>query len=487
MALRLAVVGGGMSGLAAAHRALELATAGGERADITLFEAAGRLGGSIATVERDGYLVEWGADMFVTDKPAAVGLCERLGIAGRLQGANAAYRRSLILRAGRPVPVPEGFVLMAPASMLSVLASPILGLRGKLRAACEPLVPRRAQTGDESLASFVERRLGREALDRLVEPLVAGIYTGIPERLSLAATLPRFLEMERQHGSLWRAARRARSGKQASGARYELFVSLPRGMRELVEALEARLAGGGVRLELAAEVTGLAEQRGGYELGWQRRTATSREHFDAVVMALPAPRAVPLLRGVAPGVARELAAIRHASSAIVVSGYRLSQVRHPLDAFGLVVPAVERRQVFAVSFASRKFSGRAPEGSIELRSFVGGIRQPHLCERSDEALCALVRRELGEMLGVRGRPEMELVARHDRAMPQYDLGHLERVAVIERELDRYPSLALAGNALRGVGVPDCVDSGERAAERLLRARSATGPHPDAATTDEMAR
>ncbi|MCC6523352.1 MAG: protoporphyrinogen oxidase [Polyangiaceae bacterium] len=487
MTLKLAVVGGGVSGLAAAHRALELGRAAGRPVAVSLFEARARLGGAVGTERRDGYLVEMGADMFVTDKPWALSLCERLGLGGRLVGANAAYRRSLVLRAGKPLPVPEGFMLMAPARLGRVLASPILSLRGKLRILCEPFVPARHDDDDESLGAFARRRLGKEALERLVEPLVAGIYTGDPEHLSLRATLPRFLAMEREHGSLWRGQRRAlgrgRAEEGASGARYGLFVSFPDGMAELLDALETRLRAGGVALELGTSVLGLERTAAGFALTRRRparprpgRAAwtepppsdgeTVRELFDAVVVALPAPRGAALLAAASPALAAALGSIEHASSAIVVSGYRRADVRHPLDAFGLVVPAAEGRQIFSVSFASRKFPGRAPEGHVLLRSFVGGLRHGELLRRSDEALCALVRRELAALLGVGGRPDFELVARHERAMPQYDVGHLGRVAAIERLLAAEPALAVATNALHGVGVPDCVHAGERAAEHV---------------------
>lgn len=457
---RVAVIGGGLAGLTAAHRLLEL----DPRLEVTLYEASDRLGGTIETSEIDGYLVERGADMFISDKPAGVKLCERLGIADRLIAPREAGRRSLVLRKGEPVAVPEGFTLMTPTLLSPMLKTPLLSPLGKLRIAAELFLPRGEGSRDESLASFVRRRFGREALERLVQPLLGGIWTGDPERLSLRATLPRFVEMERAHRSLILGARRGAAKKRGeSGARYGLFVSFPRGMRELLEALEAKVAGGGM-IRTGARVAALHQLNGELSL----ECDGDRAPVDAVVVALPAYRAAELLEPVVPGAGQPLRAIPYASSAIVVSGHRLSDVKHPLDAFGLVVPAVERRQILAVSFASRKLPGRAPEGRVLLRTFVGGATQPELFARSDDEIEAIVRDELRAIFGVAGTPDFVRVCRHARAMPQYELGHLDRVAAIEDALTVEPRIAVCGNAYRGVGIPDTIASAETAAERVAR-------------------
>ncbi|OYW18364.1 MAG: protoporphyrinogen oxidase, partial [Planctomycetales bacterium 12-60-4] len=243
---RIAIIGGGLTGLSAAHRLSELASEQGLALDITLFEAGPKLGGIVGTVERDGYLIDTGADSFITNKPGALQLCQRLGLGERLQATDPKYRGALVLHNGRPVPVPEGFQLLSPSALWPVLASPILSPWGKLRIAAEYFIPARKNGSDETLASFVRRRFGSEALDRLVQPLVGGIYTSDPEKLSLAATLPRFLEMERDHGSLIRASRTAKpqavaEDRVSSGARYGLFAGLRGGMRDLVDALSMRI------------------------------------------------------------------------------------------------------------------------------------------------------------------------------------------------------------------------------------------------------
>jgi oxygen-dependent protoporphyrinogen oxidase len=471
----IAVIGGGISGLAAAHRLIELKQDFHKSFRVELFEAGPRLGGAIQTERIGDSIAELGADSFITNKPAAVELCQKLGLGDRLIGTDPAHRQALVLRRGKPVPIPDGFMLMAPSRIWPVLASPIFSPLGKLRLALEWLIPRRRESGDESVAAFVRRRLGREALDRLVQPLVAGIYTSDPEKLSLMATLPRFIEMESRYGSLIRAARRQRKNSavpdgadlRESGARYGLFTTLKGGMSELVEALVARIESAGTihRETPIRTLRHLGEPGNSFVI----ETADGREReFDAVVIALPGNRAGDLLAPFDTRLAASLGEIEYASSAIVVTGHHERDIAHPLNASGLVIPAVEGRQILSVSFASRKFAGRAPAGQVVLRTFVGGALQPQILERSDDELVSLVRAELAELLGVRGEPTFVRVARHEQAMPQYHIRHSDLVAQIICQLTN-PRLALAGNAYHGVGVPDCIQSGEMAAERLFGA------------------
>jgi protoporphyrinogen/coproporphyrinogen III oxidase len=473
---RIAVLGGGLTGLAAAHRLTELAAEQGRSLDITVFEAGPRLGGIVGTVERDGYLIDTGADSFITNKPGALALCQRIGLESRLQATEPRYRGALVLHNGHPVPVPEGFQLLSPSAMWPVLTSPILSLAGKLRLAREMFIPPRTEGGDETLASFVRRRFGDEVLSRLVQPLVGGIYTSNPEKLSLAATMPRFLEMERTYGSLIRAAKSAKlqpsdEDRISSGARYGLFAGLRGGMRDLVEALSVLVqANCHVELNRGVESVSVepadASQPLVYRL--QFRDALT-ERFDAILLTLPAYRGADLLRNLDCELAAQLAGIEYASSTIVVTGHELKNVRDPLNAFGLVVPHIEHRKILAVSFSSRKFPSRAPDGRVLLRTFVGGAMQPELYDLDEDATVRLVREELQTTLGVTGEPDFAMVVRYPRAMPQYHLGHLDRVTEIERLTARHSGLALAGNAYRGVGIPDAIHSGELAAERIFAA------------------
>lgn len=464
--LRIAVVGGGITGLAAAHRLLELQAECPSQ--VTLLESSPRVGGLVGTQHIAGYTLELGPDSFITNKPWAVDLCRRLGLEGRLVPTDARYRRSLVLRKGRPVEVPEGFQLMTPAQVWPVLTSSIFSWWGKLRMGCEYVLPAKRDVADESLASFVRRRFGQEVLERLVQPLVGGIYTSDPEKLSLQATLPRFLEMERQHGSLIRASRKmaqtASKNEHASGARYGLFTTLAGGTNELIQALADRVLQG-AKIQTNSPVTEIEPlATGGYAV-----TSEGGEPavFDRVILTLPTYRIADLVQPFAIDWAAALREIEYASTTIVVSGHRLVDIEHPLDAFGLVIPAIERRRILAVSFTSRKFPNRAPEGHVQLRTFVGGAMQPEYTQLSDNDTKQLVREELRDLLGVSGTPDFEVVARYSRSMPQYHVGHIARVARIRELGAKFPGLLLAGSAYDGVGLPDSIHSGELAAETML--------------------
>ncbi len=455
-------MGGGIAGLAAAHRFLELRA--GAPLELVLLEAAPRLGGTIRTERPPGYVLDAGPDSLLAEKPWGLGLAERLGLGARLRGSDERVRRTYVVRQGRLVPLPEGFVLLAPARIAPVLRSPVFSWRGKLRMGLDLVLPRRRAAGDDSLGAFVRRRLGREVLERVVQPLAAGIYTADPDRLSLAATMPRFLALEREHRSLILGLRRGAAHRPASGAgrgRWSLFVTLAGGMEELVEALAARLPPGSVRLGSLA--TAVVRADGGWRVALGDGEVLPA---DALVLAGPADRMAALVRETDPPLARELAAIDYASSAAVALAYPRRAVRHPLDAFGYVVPRHEGAPVVACTFLSAKYPGRAPAEVALFRVFLGGALDPGLLERDDAALVALARGELAARLGIDAAPSLTRVWRHPRAMPQYDVGHLGRVAAIEARLDALPGLAVAGAAYRGVGIADCVRSGEAAAERL---------------------
>jgi oxygen-dependent protoporphyrinogen oxidase len=466
--MKLAVVGGGIAGLAAAHRAAEWSRERDRPLEVTLLEAGDRLGGTIQTERRDGFLVECGPDSFLSEKPWALALCRRLGIEDRLVRTDDRFRRTFVVLGGRLHPLPEGFQLLAPTRLRSFMASTLFSWPGKLRMALDLVLPRGGDT-DESLGAFVRRRLGREALERVAQPLVAGIYTADPEELSLAATMPRFIELERRERSLilgmWRAARRAPAdARAASGARWSLFVTLADGMEELIRALATRLPEGSVRLK--ERVTGVAR----VGARWQIATADgSLVETDSVILAPEAHQVARMVRYLDPSLAHLLEGIPYASSATVTLAYRRTDIAHPLDAFGFVVPRVERRPIIACTFSSVKYPGRAPEGAVLLRVFLGGALDEAIVEQSDEALIGISRSQLGELLGVRDEPIFTRVARYPKAMPQYHVGHLARIEAIEQCVGHHAGLALVGGAYRGVGIADCVRSAEEAAERLLAA------------------
>jgi protoporphyrinogen/coproporphyrinogen III oxidase len=465
--VRLVVVGGGITGLAAAYRAFELARARGITLELTLLEARDRLGGTIATERTGGFLVEAGPDSFLSEKPWALALCRRLGVEERLTRTDDRYRRVFVWRAGRLHPLPGGWELLAPTRLAPFLASGLFSWPGKLRMALDLLLPR-GIADDESLGSFVRRRLGREALDRVAQPLVAGIYTADPDDLSLAATMPRFAELERRERSiilaLWRAGRRAPQAG-TSGARWSLFVTLKDGMEDLIAALAERLQPGVVLLK--HRVVGL-ERRGDR---WRVATTEGADlDADRVIVATESHAAARMLRYVDPTLATLLAEIPYASSATVTLGYRRTDVPHPLDGFGFVVPRTEGRALLACTFASVKYPGRAPEGDALLRGFVGGALDEAVLEVDDAALVGRVRDELRQALGITAAPTLARVFRWPKAMPQYRVGHLARVETIERLVAALHGLDLAGGAYRGVGIADCVRSAEAAAERALGVR-----------------
>jgi oxygen-dependent protoporphyrinogen oxidase len=475
------VVGGGISGLAAAHRAVELARERALPLELTVLEARDRLGGTIETERADGFVIEAGPDSFISEKPWALGLCRRLGLQERLLRTDDRYRRTFVWYGGRLHPLPDGFQLLAPTKLGPFIGSSLFSWPGKVRMALETALPRgggwtaRAPEADESLGSFVRRRLGAEALERVAQPLVAGIYTADPDELSLAATMPRFLELERRERSvvlaLWRAGRRAPQAG-TSGARWSLFVTLRGGMEELVEALAARLPAGAVALGRRA--TGI--ERAGE--GWRVALASGESvAAAAVILAAETHTTGRLLRYVDPAAATLLADVPYASSATVGLAYRRADIPHPLDGFGFVVPRVERRALLACTFSSVKYPGRAPAGMVLLRGFLGGALDAGVLERSDEDLAGTARAELGEALGVSAEPVLVRVRRWPRAMPQYRVGHLDRVEAIERALARLPGLAVAGSGYRGVGIADCVRSGEVAAARALGLPDEPGEAP----------
>ena len=473
---RVVVIGGGISGLAAAHRLLERSTdASTTRLEVQLLEGSSRVGGTIRTRERDGFLLETGPDSFISEKPEALELARRLGLEDRLIQTNNAHRRSFIVRQGRLLPVPEGFQLLAPSRLWPFVTSPIFSWAGKARMALELLLPRRTNTNgssDESLAEFVRRRFGQEALVRMAQPMVGGIYTADPEKLSLKATMPRFLEMERKHRSLiwamWNNRRRItrEESQGTSGARYSLFLSFDEGMQLLSDTLAQRLPTEVLRLKAKVEQVSFDREKKEWVI---RVDGSEAIRADALCVALPGYAAGALLKEVDEQLAAELEAIPYASTATINFGWRREDIPHPLDGFGFVVPFAERRAILACTFTSVKFRGRAPEGHALLRAFVGGALQPEMFALDEEEMTRRVLRDLRELLGIEKPPLFSVVEKWPRSMAQYMIGHLERVARIKQRVYALGTLQLAGNAYHGAGLPDCIRGGERAAEEIIKA------------------
>ena len=466
---RVIVIGGGIAGLAAAHRVIELNNDRSLGLEVMLLEASPRLGGSIATERIDDFLVEAGPDSFITEKPWALRLCERLGLTSRLVSTQAAYQKIYIVHQGKLEPLPEGFFLLAPTRLWPFVQTPLFSFSGKLRMAAELLLPRGAMNDDESLASFVRRRFGAEALERVAQPLVGGIYASDPDKLSLTATMPRFKEMERTKRSIiwamWsEQRRRARHRENGSGARWSLFVTLAGGMQECVDRIARRLPEGSMRLNSPVKNV-IYDQT---KRIWRISTA-GRETAEAsaVILATPARRTGEILGSLAKDAAEELKNISSASTATVSLAYRREDFPSKLDSFGFVVPVIEQRKIMACTFSSLKYPGRAPEGRVLLRAFIGGSLQPELFQDDDATMEKNVREELASLLGVTAPPLFSRIWRHPNSMPQYHVGHESRIRRIEAQLAKFPALALAGSAYRGVGIADCVRTGEDAAEKVV--------------------
>ena len=466
---RVVVIGGGIAGLAAAHRIAELSKERSLNLDLNLLEASRRLGGSIATEKVGDFLVEAGPDSFITEKPWALRLCERLGLASRLISTQSTYQKIYIVHHGKLVALPEGFFLLAPTRLWPFIQTPLFSWPAKLRMASELFLSRGESNNDESLGSFVRRRFGNEALERVAQPLVGGIYASDPEQLSLAATMPRFKEMERSKRSvilaMWSEQRRRARSESGSGARWSLFVTLVGGMQELIDALAQRIPQGAIRLNSPATRLSRDEEKKNWRITIKDSETISA---DAIIVATPAFQAAEILTPIANDAAAELKQIAYASTATVSLAYRREDFRRPPDSFGFVVPAIEGRKIMACTFSSLKYPGRAPEGHILLRAFVGGALQAKLFEEDDATMENNVRAELADLLGVSAAPIFARVWRYPHSMPQYHVGHTARVERIERALQIFSLLALAGSAFHGVGISDCVRTGEEAAEKIIQ-------------------
>ena len=457
------MLGGGIAGLAAANRLLNVAP--GTR--VTLVEAETRLGGKIVTERVDGFVIEGGPDSFLATKPRGIGLCEEVGIGERLQGVSPQRRRAFVLSKGRLHDLPEGLTGLVPTRMAPLARSSLLSLSGKARIAFDYVLPARREEGDESLGGFIRRRLGREAWERLVEPLMAGIYAADGDQLSLAATFPQLRNAERQHGGLIKgvlAARRLALSPVPGSA----FLTPTGGLGELVTALDNRLRDAGVVIRTGTAATAVMPSDPGFDVRFADGDAIQA---DAIIVATPAYVAAGLLANLDATLVVDLDAIPHASTAIVTLAYRREEIPRPLDGHGYVIPRVEGGPILACTWSSRKWAGRSPDGWELIRVFIGRSGRDEVLASNDEWLVALATQEAAARLGVSAPAALMRVHRWPRGMPQFLLGHSKRVARIESALRDHPGLYIAGNAYHGVGLPDCIASGERAADEaaaLLR-------------------
>jgi oxygen-dependent protoporphyrinogen oxidase len=466
MMKRIAIIGGGIAGLSAAYRAEQLRRSGA--LDYVLFEQSPRLGGVIRTEIVDGCVVEAGPDSFLTEKPAAAALCREIGLGDQLIASNDAHRKTQIVINGRLVPLPDGLQFMVPTQIVPMALTPLFSLGTKLRFLREWLfkAPLPA-SDDESVAAFVRRHFGEEVVGRLADPLLSGIYGGDSSRLSARAVLPRMVETEAKYGSLTRAAlaSRKQSSSTTGSPAPALFTSLRGGMQQMVEALAAQLDPRRVRLNAAVNSLEL------HDAGWLVRFPSDDgehgESFDGVVLAVPAYAAAALLQAAAAELARELGEIAYSSSITIALGYEADSVRNAtVQGFGFLVPRSERKQMLACTFVHHKFPYRTTEGRALLRCFIGGANAESALQLDDATIVRTVRTELREIIGLSAEPLFARIYRWQRAMAQYEVGHLARINKVEGLRRQLPGLSLAGNAYRGIGVPDCVASGEDAVAEL---------------------
>ena len=471
---KIAIVGGGIAGLAAAYKVTRAADAGHD-VEFVLVEKGPRLGGKIATEHVDGFVIDGGPDCFLTEKPAIHRIAKLLGIFDDELPTDESRKRTYILSRGRLHDLPDGVMMFAPTKFWPFATTSLFSWPGKVRMGMDLLIkPKPAGPEgpeDETLESFVVRRMGRECLDRLAEPLVGGVHASDPARMSLAATFPRLLEMEQNYGGMIKGFYAARKKVAEMRKKYPpkpgakprtFFTSFDRGMQYLTDAMADAAGRDGMRT--GAAVTGLAQTGAGWMLDLEDGT---RVDADAVILATESWAAEELVRPVDTAIADALAGIDHSSSATVSLAFEESEVGIDMNAFGVLCPLVEGRALMAATLSSTKWPGRAPEGKVLLRGFVGGPHNQAIMAESDDRLAEIVLSELREVLGVKGEPLFSRVFRWEKGMPQYTLGHLDRVEAIETRSGEVPGLALAGGSYRGVGLPNCVESGERAVSKVL--------------------
>jgi oxygen-dependent protoporphyrinogen oxidase len=487
--MRTAIIGGGIAGLAAAYE-LEKARVAGAEVEYTLFEAQARLGGVLSSEIVNGAVLEYGPDSFLSEKPAGAELCRELGLGEQLTPSNDTERKTYVVVRNELIPLPDGLMFLVPTKLIPTATTRLFSLGTKIRMGLELLHPPRPSDKDESVAALVERHFGPEAVDRLADPLLSGIFGGDATQLSARTVLPKLVEMEEQYGSLTRGMlaahkkMRARvAAAQKDGAASQagappagkpdarrrprgIFTSLRGGMQQLVDAIEAKLEPSWVRRSTPVEAVERTSD------GWAVTAGGSRTVYDGVIFASPAWTASALLAQADRMLSEELAGIPYSSSITVNLLYDEEQLGDLPEGFGFLVPASEGRAMLACTFVHRKFLGRTPTGKVVLRAFLGGMKNESLMAESDEALVAAVRRELTQILGEDvvprdAKPEHTQVSRWRRAMAQYAVGHQERMARIEERVAELPGLKLAGNAYDGIGIPDCIRLGRQAAQELV--------------------
>lgn len=473
---RIVIIGGGIAGLAAAYALREQAGAANERLEVMLLEKRERLGGNIRTEKADGFLIEGGPDCFLSEKPWAMELCGKIGISDKFLPTNEGHKKTFVLSGKRLHELPEGVILMVPTKILPLAFSSLITMGGKIRMALELFIPRKKDKSDETLGDFVRRRLGEEALIKIAEPLVAGVHAGDPETMSVRASFPKFVQMEEEYGSLIRGMlkkmelmKKARAKVSGHGGgekkRVTMFMTLRDGLSDMVDTLTAKIKEyKNTGLRTGVSVKGISKRDGGFEIeieGGQPVFA------DAVIIAAPAYAASSILSGIDKELSKLLLTIPYVSTATVSIAFKKKDIEHPLNGFGFVVPKVEGRKIMAATWTSVKFSRRAPDDSVLIRCFVGGSKNAGLVNLDDEEMIRMVRLELKEIMGITAEPVLARVFRWKDSMPQYTVGHEERISKIEKLVSAHPGLYLSGSAYYGIGISDSIRTSNEAAKKAL--------------------
>ncbi len=473
---RVVVIGGGIAGLAAAYSLREHRKPGDKDFEVVLIERKERLGGNIRTEKTEGFLIEGGPDCFLSEKPWAMELCKRIGLEDDLLNTNEANKKTFVLSRGRLHELPEGVILMIPTKIMPLATSSLISMAGKVRMGLEMFIPRKKDKADETLGSFVRRRLGQEVLDKIAEPLVAGVHAGDPETMSVRASFPKFVQLEEEYGSLIKGMlKRMELMKKAHKApapgtpprkKVTMFLTLRGGLSDLVNTLVWKIeAFPNTHIRKGLQVKSVLPAGGGYEVAFEGGEPPLRA--DAVVVAAPAYAASAVLSGLDHGLSEKLTAIPYVSTATVSIAFRKKDISHPLNGFGFVVPKIEKRRIMAATWTSVKFSYRAPDDSVLIRCFVGGAKNMELVSLDDEEMIKMVRGELREIMGIDAEPVLARVFRWINSMPQYTVGHEERIASIEEMVSRHPGLYLTGSAYHGIGISDSIRNGEVVAKKII--------------------
>lgn len=466
------IVGGGISGLATAFSLQEQATKAGLTLRCTILESGSSWGGKIVTHRVGEIVTEAGPDSFLSQKQAGLDLCTKLGLADQLINTNQTGKKACVLYRGRLHDLPEGLLSFVPKQLGPFLHSGLLSWSGLVRMGLEFAVPPGSSREDEPLAAFLRRRFGVQAFERVLEPLMAGIYAGDAEHMSLRATFPRFFELEQQYGSVVRgmmAAKKAASLVSTGQPGRTMFVSLKNGLSDLVTALTSRLTQQGVELRLGCRVDALRVRshelgRWMYDLILEDGSALSA---DSVVLATPAYVSAELVRPLTPIAGGLLDMIPYASTATIAMAFPRT-LTSVIEGFGFIIPRTEQRDLIAATWTSLKWPHRAPADQLLARCYVGGVGREDILQLDDETLVAKVREELAAVCGIGVEPTFTEVNRWWKAMPQYTIGHLDRLVQLDAAVSRYPGLILTGAGYRGVGIPDCIRDGALAAERVVQ-------------------